>query len=71
MTARGCADVRDDVAAGRVTAAETLTSAIDRAREVDAGHDRLAAVVDLEAGDLQERGYIRSPSRGLTCCSNT
>jgi aspartyl-tRNA(Asn)/glutamyl-tRNA(Gln) amidotransferase subunit A len=41
MTARGCADVRADVAAGRVTAADTLTAAIDRAREVDAGRDGL------------------------------
>ncbi len=41
MTARSGASVRDDVAAGRVTAADTLTAAIDRAREVDAGRDGL------------------------------
>jgi aspartyl-tRNA(Asn)/glutamyl-tRNA(Gln) amidotransferase subunit A len=45
MSARGCAVVRDDVAAGRVTAADTLTAAIDRAREVDAGPDKLNAFV--------------------------
>jgi aspartyl-tRNA(Asn)/glutamyl-tRNA(Gln) amidotransferase subunit A len=41
MTARSCATVRADVAAGRVTAADTLTAAIDRAREVNAGRDGL------------------------------
>ena len=37
--------------------------------EVDAGHDRLPAVADLEALDLQQ-AHVRSRSRGLTCCSN-
>ena len=41
MTARSCADVRADVAAGRTTAADTLSAAIHRAREVDTGADRL------------------------------
>ena len=37
--------------------------------QVDAGHDRLPAVADLEALDLQQ-AQVRSRSRGLTCCSN-
>jgi aspartyl-tRNA(Asn)/glutamyl-tRNA(Gln) amidotransferase subunit A len=41
MTARSCADVRADVAAGRTTATDTLSAAIERAREVDSGADRL------------------------------
>ncbi|HEX7980731.1 MAG TPA: amidase family protein, partial [Gemmatimonadaceae bacterium] len=41
MTARSCAEVRADTAAGHVTAADTLTAAIDRAREVNAGRDGL------------------------------
>jgi len=39
MTARSCAAVRADTAAGHVKAADTLTKAIDRAREVNAGRD--------------------------------
>jgi len=41
MTARSCAAVRADTAAGHVKAADTLTKAIDRAREVNAGRDGL------------------------------
>jgi aspartyl-tRNA(Asn)/glutamyl-tRNA(Gln) amidotransferase subunit A len=41
MTARSSAVVRDDIAAGRATAADTLGAAIDRASEVDAGRDGL------------------------------
>jgi aspartyl-tRNA(Asn)/glutamyl-tRNA(Gln) amidotransferase subunit A len=41
MTARSCAAVRADTAAGHVRAADTLTAAIDRAREVNAGRDGL------------------------------
>ena len=41
MTARSCAAVRADTAAGQVKAADTLTAAIDRAHEVDAGREGL------------------------------
>ncbi|MEO6525612.1 MAG: Asp-tRNA(Asn)/Glu-tRNA(Gln) amidotransferase subunit GatA [Gemmatimonadaceae bacterium] len=41
MTARSSALVRDDVAAGRVTAASTVDAAIARAKEVHAGRDGL------------------------------
>src|SRR3954464_15759277 len=41
MTARSCADIRADVAAGRATAADTLAAAIHPAREGDAGRDGL------------------------------
>ena len=41
MTARASAVVRDDVAAGRLTAASTVDAAIARARDVNAGRDRL------------------------------
>ena len=45
MSARSCAALRDDAAAGRITAADTLSAAIDRAREVGAGRDGLNVFV--------------------------
>jgi aspartyl-tRNA(Asn)/glutamyl-tRNA(Gln) amidotransferase subunit A len=41
VTARSSAVVRDEVAAGRITAASTVDAAISRAREVNAGRDGL------------------------------
>ena len=41
-----------------------------RERQVDAVDDRVAAVADGEAGDVEQRAHRWSRSRGLTCSSN-
>ena len=65
MTARSCAAVRADVAAGHVTAADTLTAAIDRAREVNAGRDGLNVFAwrDDEDARTQAAGDRRASLR--------
>jgi len=45
VTARACALVREETAAGRVTAKDTVSAAIDRARAVGAGRDELNVFV--------------------------
>ena len=45
MSARTCAVVREETAAGRITARDTLRSAIARAREVGAESDGLNVFV--------------------------
>jgi aspartyl-tRNA(Asn)/glutamyl-tRNA(Gln) amidotransferase subunit A len=51
---RSAAVVRDHTAAGRVTAAENVTSALERAREVKAGRDGLNIFVSLDEKFLHE-----------------
>ncbi|HKP15238.1 MAG TPA: Asp-tRNA(Asn)/Glu-tRNA(Gln) amidotransferase subunit GatA [Gemmatimonadaceae bacterium] len=51
MTARSCAVVCEETAAGRVTAADTVNEAVGRAREVGAGRDGLNAFVWRDDAD--------------------
>ena len=51
MSARSCALLREETAAGRVTAKDTLGTAIARAREVGADHDGLNVFVWRDDAD--------------------
>jgi aspartyl-tRNA(Asn)/glutamyl-tRNA(Gln) amidotransferase subunit A len=53
MTARSSADLRADVAAGRTTAADALSAALRRARDVDTGADRLNIFVWRDDADAR------------------
>jgi aspartyl-tRNA(Asn)/glutamyl-tRNA(Gln) amidotransferase subunit A len=55
VTARSCHAVRDDTAAGRVRASDTVKAAIDRAHEVDAGRDGLNVFVWRDDDDAKKQ----------------
>ena len=55
MSARSCAVLRDETAAGRVTARDTLHSAIARAREVGADRDGLNVFVWRDDEDASKQ----------------
>ena len=58
MSARSCAALREETAAGRITAADTLSAAIDRAREVGAGRDGLKVFVWRDDGSCLISGWM-------------
>ena len=55
MTARACSLVRDETAAGRVTAKDTVTAAIERAKAVGAGRDGLNVFVSRDDDDAKKQ----------------
>ena len=55
MTARACSLVREETAAGRVTAKDTVAAAIDRARAVGAGKEGLNAFVWRDDDDSKKQ----------------
>ncbi|MDB4882666.1 MAG: gatA [Gemmatimonadetes bacterium] len=55
MTARSCAIVRDETAAGRVTAAATVESAIARTQRVDTGRDGLNVFAWRDDDDARDQ----------------
>ena len=55
MTARSCAVVREDTAAGRVRAADTVKTAIERAHAVGADRDGLNIFVWRDDADARKQ----------------
>ena len=55
MSARSCAALREATAAGRITAADTLSTAVDRALEVGAGPDGLNVFVWRDDADAKSQ----------------